>query len=360
MNARWIPIVVLLVGVAGIVAACCCDGPFCEIPACDPCAPKCDPCAPKAAAPVTPPAPPASAKPAEPVAPAVKAEVKVPTIGKDVAHMHNVHQITPRFVRGSQAETEEDFAALAQMGVKVVVSVDGARPNVEDAHKHGLRYVHVPMGYDGPTREEQVLLYKAFTTLEGPFYVHCHHGKHRGPAACAIGLMADGWTAEQIVGELKRAGTAAKYEGLYAFPATFQTPTAEELAAVTDIPEVAPVAGLVASMILVDQGWERLGAVRKAKWTAPPDHPDVAPRHEATIFAQRFREMARLDEVTKAKADMLKHALDSEKAAWDLAEALGASPVNALGAEEAYARIEKSCTACHKQFRDTPTGAAAR
>jgi hypothetical protein len=42
---------------AVLLGGCCCDGPFCEIPKCDPCAPKanpCDPCAPPVAPPPAP------------------------------------------------------------------------------------------------------------------------------------------------------------------------------------------------------------------------------------------------------------------------------------------------------------------
>ncbi len=303
----------------------------------------------------------APAKPQDP--PAAKPAGDAPQkVGRDVGHMHNVHEITPRFIRGSQPESESDFAELAKLGVKVVVSVDGARPDIESAHKHGIRYVHVPMGYDGPSRTEQVLLYKAFTTLEGPFFVHCHHGKHRGPAACGIGLMAlESWKPADVVAEMARSGTAKKYEGLYALPAAFVKPTPEELAQCpAELPEIAPVPGFTDAMVQIDAGWERLAAVRKAGWKVPPDHPDVAPPHEATIFAERYRELARLEDVTKAHADMLKHAQTSEQAAWDLAKALGATPLDAATAEAAYLVIERSCTDCHKQFRDTPKGASAR
>jgi protein tyrosine phosphatase (PTP) superfamily phosphohydrolase (DUF442 family) len=300
------------------------------------------------------------AKPAQPPAPASSGE-KPKTVGRDVGHIHNLHEITPRIARGSQPEDENDFAELAKLGVKVVVSVDGSKPFVELAHKHGMRYVHVPMGYDGPTRDQQLILYKAFTTLEGPFFVHCHHGKHRGPAACGIGLMAcDGWTADQVVAEMGRAGTARKYEGLYAFPATFQKPTPEELATVKEIPEVAKVPSFVDAMVHIDATWARLGDVRRAGWKSPPEHPDVSPKHEATIFAEHYREMARLDEVTTAHADLLKHTKEAEVAAWDLAKALEGAAVDAVKAEEAYLKLEKNCTDCHKQFRDTPKGRSAR
>lgn len=268
--------------------------------------------------------------------------------------MHNVRQVTPRFLRGSQPETEDDFRLLKGLGVKVVVSVDGSRPHVEAARKHGLRYVHVPIGYGGITRAQQVLLYKAFTTLEGPFFTHCHHGKHRGPAACAVGLMGvEGWTPEQVVAELKAAGTAARYDGLYAIAQQFSTPTAEELAAApAEIPEVTPAPAFKQAMVEIDQTWERLGQVRQAGWAAPADHPDVAPKHEAVIFAEFLRELGRRDEVSSAAADFRAHLAGSEKAAWELSKALEPGALDTVAAEAAFQRIQNACAACHTAHRD--------
>src|SRR6476620_6265539 len=39
---------------------------------------------------------------------------------------------------------EKDFAALATRGIKIIISVDGATPDVEEAKKHGIRYIHLP------------------------------------------------------------------------------------------------------------------------------------------------------------------------------------------------------------------------
>lgn len=174
-------------------------------------------------------------------------------------------------------------------------------------------------------------------------------------------MGVEGWTAEQVCADLALAGTARKYEGLWALPGEFTKPTDEELAAAPDeFPEVAPVPDMQGAMVLIDQGWERLGYVRDARWQAPPDHPDVSPRHEAVIFAERFRELGRTDAVTKAHADMAKWNTQSEEAAWELAKILESIPVDAVKAEATWARLEKLCTDCHKQFRDTPSGAAAR
>jgi hypothetical protein len=241
------------------------------------------------------------------------------------------------------------------MGVKVVLSVDGATPDVAGAKKHGMRYVHVPIGYGGLTRAQQVLLYKAFTTLKGPFFVHCHHGKHRGPAACAIGLLAvEGWTPEQVVAEMKLAGTASKYAGLYAIAQAFTKPTSEELAAAPkEIPEVCPAPPFTQAMVDLDDIFDRMKAVKKAAWSAPADHPDVDPKHEAVILAEAFREMARRDLVATKPADFAKHLTDSEAAAWELSKALEGKVVDGLKAADAFQRIEAACTACHAAHRDS-------
>jgi len=317
--------------------------------------------------PLGPAAIPAATAPAA-TSPAATTGVAVPK-GHDLGRMHNVHAISARFLRGSQPEIHDDFRLLKEQGVKVIVSVDGARPDVAAARTQGLRYVHVPVGYGGLTRAQVVLLYKAFSTLEGPFYVHCHHGRHRGPAACAVGLMGvEGWTAEQAVAELKSAGTAAKYDGLYAVPAQFQKPTAEELAlAPAELPESAEIPAFKEAMVEIDQGWERLAAVRKAKWGVPAEHPDVAPRHEALIFAEYLRELGRrdllaptagadagavADTAAAAAADFRTQLLGAEQAAWDLAKALEGSPVDASKAEAAFLRLQTSCTSCHEAHRD--------
>jgi protein tyrosine phosphatase (PTP) superfamily phosphohydrolase (DUF442 family) len=309
---------------------------------------------------------PTPAQPPQPTpqaaAPKDGAGAEAPKGGRDVGHMHNVHAITPRLIRGSAPVDENDFALLAKMGVKVVVSVDGARPDVAAAKKHGLRYVHVPFGYAGVPREKQVLLYKAFATLEGPFFVHCHHGKHRGPAACAIGLLGtEGWKPEQVVDEMKLAGTATKYDGLYALPGAFVKPTAAELAAAPkELPEVTEPAPFTDAMVELDGVFDRIKAVRVSKWSAPVDHPDVDPSHEAVILAESFREMVRGATADGRSPAFVKHLADSEAAAWELSKALDKKALDAAKAQDAFARIEASCTACHKAHRDPATALGSR
>ena len=52
---------------------------------------------------------------------------------------------------GGTPPGEPSFAFLAREGYRTIVSVDGARPDLESAHRHSRSYVHLPMSYDGRT-----------------------------------------------------------------------------------------------------------------------------------------------------------------------------------------------------------------
>jgi protein tyrosine phosphatase (PTP) superfamily phosphohydrolase (DUF442 family) len=267
--------------------------------------------------------------------------------------VHQYEVLSPTIVRGAQPEGDAAFAALAAAGVKTLVSVDGARPDVEAARRHGLRYVHVPIGYDGIPAEKATLLTKAFTTMPGPFFVHCHHGKHRGPAACAIGrIVVDGATVEETLVEMKAAGTDPKYRGLYAAPGEYRRPDAEALAAAGPLPEAAPVPALAQAMVEADATWARLEEVRTAGWKASAEHPDVDPAHEALIFAEGFREMARHSDAATRPAEFRALLERTEKAGWDLSRALRPESRDPKAAQAAHETIKTSCVACHAQFRD--------
>jgi len=309
----------------------------------------------------TPAAPAPAAQTGEPSAPTPTPTAPAPAPeDADAARLlHQFARIAPNLTRGASPETEADFAALAKAGVRSILSVDGAKPDVLSAKKHGIRYVHIPFGYDGIPQDKLLEIVKTFQVLEqrgGSIFVHCHHGKHRGPAASAIGLcVLSGATTDAAVADMHRAGTDPKYKGLYASVAGFRMPTPDELKDVkADLPSVAPVPALTQTMVAADAAWERLKLVKSAAWAAPADHPDVDPPHEATILAQLWREFARRPDVAKESEAFRRHVADSEKAAWDLATALGsggATP-DPKAAAAAFARGASSCTACHTAFRD--------
>ncbi|HZW11399.1 MAG TPA: sulfur transferase domain-containing protein, partial [Phycisphaerales bacterium] len=168
-------------------------------------------------------------------------------IGDLAPGLHNVFAVSKGVFSGSGPESEEAFASLAAMGVQTVVSVDGARPEIELAHAHGMRYVHVPIGYDGMGPEQVLGVAKAIESMPGPVYVHCHHGKHRGPTAAAVALVALGrMTNAQAAQFMKEAGTGQSYPGLWLCAREQRVYSEAEMAlAPAELPEVRVVSGLV-------------------------------------------------------------------------------------------------------------------
>jgi protein tyrosine phosphatase (PTP) superfamily phosphohydrolase (DUF442 family) len=275
--------------------------------------------------------------------------------------LHNVFRITDKLFSGSSPDGEEGFRSLRDLGVRTVVSVDGARPDLERAHQVGLRYVHLPIGYDGIAREQALRLTRAVRDLPGPVYIHCHHGKHRGPAAAAVVHLCldDTCAVETVVAEMRRAGTDPHYTGLYAAPEQLCRPTPRELDAVTaEFPEAAEVSGLAQAMVGLDERWERLKKVRTAGWKTPPNHPDIDPAHEALQLVEHYREAQRLPEVEQRPEELRRGLRDAEERAGELEAVLrsGAAKhqVEGAAAEKAFHAAESACAGCHARYRDVP------
>jgi hypothetical protein len=273
----------------------------------------------------------------------------------EAAGIHGLAEVAPGLLRGAQPEGDASFALLAGLGVRTILSVDGSAPDVEAASRHGIRYVHIPTEYSGVTRDQQVKIAKVAqeAAADGGLFVHCHHGKHRGPAASAVAWMSrDGASCEAAVADMKSAGTDPNYRGLYRDIMEFKPVTAEELARVkdADLPPVARVPDLVGSMVNVDRTFERVKAVKASGWKSPAGMPDVQPSHEARILAEQFRELLRLEEVKGKAEDFRGWAAKSEKAAWELEAAIKAGDGKAAAA--ALEVVSVSCKDCHARYRN--------
>jgi protein tyrosine phosphatase (PTP) superfamily phosphohydrolase (DUF442 family) len=278
--------------------------------------------------------------------------------------LHNVLRLSDTLYSGSSPEGDEGFASLRNLGIKTVISVDGARPDVERARKYGLRYVHLPIGYDGVPEEQAWRIARAVRDLPGPVYLHCHHGKHRGPAAAATALVCldSDCPAEAAVAVLRQAGTDPRYTGLYASPVQVRRPTQEDLDRMpAEFPEMAEVTGLAQSMVRIDERWDRLKEVRAAGWKVPPGHPDLDPPHEALQLAEQYREAARLPEMTDRRSEEFRRWLaDAEKDAADLEAILRRGKekgtVDGATAEAQFRKAAADCARCHGKYRDVPQG----
>lgn len=277
----------------------------------------------------------------------------------EIRGIENAYRLSPNLYSGSDPHGFETLTALKNLGIRTIISVDGVAPDVETAKSLGIRYVHLPIGYDGVPRDQAVKMVKAVQTLPGPVYVHCHHGIHRGPAAAAIcGMASEGWSKDRAADWMNLAGTAADYRGLYTSVRDFAPPTAQELeAAGADLPESAEVDGLVETMVKVDQRWDGLKAIQKAGFRPPAGHPDLDPTAEALQLVELFRESSRLPE-SKAKGDeFLRETSSAEGLANAFYEAMAKhgkqpSPESLQALEAAFSATGKSCKSCHVRYRD--------
>ena len=270
-----------------------------------------------------------------------------------LAGIENAFQASPAVYSGGQPDGDAAFEALRRLGVRVVISVDGTRPDVDRAARFGLRYVHLPHGYDGIPAETVAGLVKAVRTAGGPVFIHCHHGKHRGPAAAGVVCQATaGWSADRAESWMRRAGTAPDYTGLYRANATFRMPTDGELARLPDVlPSRVEVSGLVDGMIEAELRWDHLKAIRSAGWRAPSDQPDLVPSAEALLLVEVYREMVRGGGVQARGEEFLGALRRAEAGAAALQAALrdGAGPTLV---EERYQAVGRNCTDCHRRFRN--------
>ena len=177
----------------------------------------------------------------------------------EFTEIQNGLRCTPRILSGSEPSSESAFRELAAAGVKTIVSVDGIAPNVEAARKFGLRYVHIPIGYDGVPEIAALMLTRVVRECKGVIFVHCHHGKHRGPAAAAIAGIADGvLNIKQAIQFLKQAGTDDDYVGLWESVRNFVADTSGRK--LPELVETAKVSSTAQSMAQVEKLLKKLSS----------------------------------------------------------------------------------------------------
>lgn len=268
--------------------------------------------------------------------------------------IEHLYRFSPDVYSGGVPAGAAGFRALRELGVRTLVSVDGAAPDVAGAGREGLRYVHLPIGYSGVTRTQRLQIARAIAELPGPIFVHCHHGKHRSPAAAAAALVSLGrLSAEQAVEFLRVAGTSPSYPGLYADVRQAEAVQAEELSSVPcDFPEVAGVTDLVQGMVAAQEALDFLELVQEAGWRVPTEHPDLVPaalagqienlmRHsppESTLSPTALQDWSRRQELSRRAASDLETQLVAGAGTRELSVLLTA--------------LSKSCRDCHRVHRD--------
>ncbi len=278
---------------------------------------------------------------------------------QDRPDLHNVYHLSEGILSGGEPLSAEALARLADWGVKTILSVDGKVPDAQEAARLGMRYVHVPIRYKGLSEGELLRIVKTFRELPAPFYVHCFHGRHRGPAAAAIGrLVIDGVDRSQALAEMRQwCGTSQKYEGLYQTIASAQIPTLEATAALDwDFPAAHRAKGMRGAMVGIARAYDRLAALKGRGWRPDPDHPDVDARNEAAKLRDLFETCVELSGAAGSPEDFRGWMVDSLEGSEALEAALKGLVWGQEGEGEravgAWERIGGACSACHRSYRD--------
>ena len=251
----------------------------------------------------------------------------------------NLYRLAPGLYSGSQPQDRASFEALARLGVKTIISVDGGNPDAAAAQNHGIRTVHLPLGYHGIDTARSARLIKAARTLPTPIYIHCRRGQHRGPAAAALVAMAtEGWTPDEGLGWLKTACASKQPPGLYNALKVFQIPTNAELTVVPDDwPESTVIPMTTQAMLDIDACWDKLKAA-----------PTAA---DARELVNHFR---RLDEAPWLGQDLQKRLLHAIGNAEDLGARLDQPrrPLDNADREMLLERSGRDCKTCHEAHRN--------
>lgn len=278
-------------------------------------------------------------------------------------HLPNAIEVPGGLVSGGLPESQEAFEELKRLGIKTIISVDGVKPNVQMAQAHGMRYVHIPHGYDGIGESTLQTLTKAVSELPGPIYIHCHHGKHRSPTATAAVCIALGtMETDKALRILELAGTNPAYKGLFQTVRTTKRIEPAELAKLQiDFPSVCQVPPLVDSMVALDETFSKLNRWAQSGWKSKPDVAvdQIDAAHEAVLLREHFEEMQRLEDVSKYPAEFAQILKESEQAALFIESMLNPiggdrrlKPIHRKALEANWTTIRSNCTSCHQQYRD--------
>lgn len=270
--------------------------------------------------------------------------------------LQNVVAYHEDFISGSAPEGDDGFETLAGMGVRTIISVDGAAPSVEKARTFGLRYIHLPIGYNGFDEERKLELVRATrdAIANGPVYIHCHHGKHRSAGAAAAIAVSLGWLSpDSAIARMHISGTAPDYKGLFACAADSEVIASSAIdAVVADFPEVSQPKGFVKGMVEIDEIAERLKGIEQAGWMTPANHPDLVPVVEAGRLADLFRFLAAGDRVARESGGFASRLNESQKLAQRLEDMLIDGSRSTAHLSEQFGSLNASCNACHAEYRD--------
>lgn len=260
---------------------------------------------------------------------------------------------------GGKPAGKPAFEELARQGIRTIISVDGIKPDVEAAQQVGLRYIHLPHGYDGITDERILEIAKAVRDLPGPVYIHCHHGRHRSPAAAASVCIALGkLTPNRGLELLQTAGTNTGFRGLFhAVERTKPVPPQQLEQVQVDFVPIASLPPMIDAMVAMDAILVQLKKLQKEE----RPHPLEDARSNALMLKEHYMELHRSESENGQEPEFLAWLIQGRDLASQLETRLNEMPVPTSSSDREQLhkelnawvkKLEQNCVECHQQFRD--------
>lgn len=125
-------------------------------------------------------------------------------------------KVSDKLYRGSQPESDEDYAKLKENGIKTIINLrwdKSVEKSKQSAESLGFNFINVPMRGDGkPTVEDvQKVLNAINNKSTGEVYIHCTFGKDRtGLIAALYRVNEQGWAPEEARKEWIKMGFSVR------------------------------------------------------------------------------------------------------------------------------------------------------
>lgn len=113
----------------------------------------------------------------------------------------------PFFYRGGDIVSAEGVKYLKKLGIKTVISISPSEKERNLLKDSGIALKEIPFEKEGPDKTVISGFLDTVKKSEGPVYVHCHSGKHRGGILGYIyRVKISGWQKDRALIEFARLG----------------------------------------------------------------------------------------------------------------------------------------------------------
>ena len=264
---------------------------------------------------------------------------------QETTSLKDVYQLTSKLYSGAQPTDRAAYEELQSMGIRTLISVDAIAPNASLAGEYNIRVIHLPIGYADISEQRVKELAYAIQSSLKPVYVHCHQGKHRGPAAICAGALALGMIDhEQADAFMTKAGTSESYTGLWS-----AVEGVEKLAAIEPMPlsENTPARTISKTMSKIGKQANILDEIVYHGKTAPMDQAQSPVVYAAQIH-NLFRTLETSGEAQEYGQEFMNDLEYATQAASDL-ETVFRNNQTGLAAD-ALDALKNSCSRCHDKL----------